>query len=114
MNEEVKRVFALKPMISFRSSRKLSNYLVRAKIHPIGRSTGSFKCGKKINAARYAKVSIKLKILLLQLPIPINFAKFTGKHLCWSLFFNKSGGLVPFLYLLKTSENLFAMPQKVL
>ena len=24
-----------------------------------------------------------------------NFAKFTGKHLCWSLFFDKVGGLMP-------------------
>ena len=24
--------------------------------------------------------------------VPKNFAKFTGKHLCWSLFFNKAAG----------------------
>ena len=24
-----------------------------------------------------------------------NFTKFTGKHLCWSLFFNKVAGLGP-------------------
>ena len=24
-----------------------------------------------------------------------NFTKFTGKHLCWSLFFNKVAGLRP-------------------
>ena len=34
MNEEVKNVFTPKPMISFRSARKLSSYLVRAKLYP--------------------------------------------------------------------------------
>ena len=32
MDKEVKKVFTPKPMISFRSTRKLSNYLVRAKM----------------------------------------------------------------------------------
>ena len=32
MDEEVKRVFTLESMVSFRSSRKLSSYLVRAKL----------------------------------------------------------------------------------
>ena len=26
-----------------------------------------------------------------------NFANFTGKHLCWSIFFNKVAGLTPIL-----------------
>ena len=34
MDEEVKRVFTPGTMISFRSSRKLSSYLVRAKLYP--------------------------------------------------------------------------------
>ena len=34
MNEEVKNVFTRKPMISFRSARKFSSYLVRAKLYP--------------------------------------------------------------------------------
>ena len=34
-------------MILFRSSRKLSNYLVRAKMHPIERIVGSKNCGSK-------------------------------------------------------------------
>ena len=37
MNDEVKKVFSPKPMISFRSARKLSSYLVRAKLYPIDR-----------------------------------------------------------------------------
>ena len=47
MDKEVKRVFTPKPMTSFRSARKLSNYLVRAKLYPTERTVGSFKCGGK-------------------------------------------------------------------
>ena len=46
MDEEVKRVFTPGAMISFRSSRKLSSYLVRAKLHPTKRVVGSFTCNK--------------------------------------------------------------------
>ena len=60
-----------------------------------------------------------------------NFSKFTGKHLCQSLFFDKVAGLRPFLQntsgrlLLNIfkrrpflnnhvdSENLFSFPQKI-
>ena len=34
-------------MISFRSARKLSSYLVRAQLYPIHRTAESFKCTKK-------------------------------------------------------------------
>ena len=47
MNDEVKKVFSPKPMISVRSVKKLSSYLARAKLYPIGRTVGSFKCTKK-------------------------------------------------------------------
>ena len=47
MNDEVKRVFTPKPMVSYRSSRKISSYLVRAKLYPIERTVGSFRCGSK-------------------------------------------------------------------
>ena len=47
MDNEVKRVFTPKPMISFRSARKLSSYLVRAKLYPTKRTVGSYKCGGK-------------------------------------------------------------------
>ena len=47
MDNEVKRVFTPKPMISFRSARKLSSYLVRAKLYSTYRTVGSFKCGGK-------------------------------------------------------------------
>ena len=35
MNEQAKKVFTTGPMISFCSGRKLSSYLVRAKLYPI-------------------------------------------------------------------------------
>ena len=47
MDDEVKRVFTPKPMISFQSARKLSSYLVRAKLYPTERIVVSYKCGGK-------------------------------------------------------------------
>ena len=41
VNDEVKKVFSLRPMVSFRSARKLSSYLVRAKLYPVERKVGS-------------------------------------------------------------------------
>ena len=47
MNAEVKQKFTPIPMVSCRSSGKLSNYLVRAKIYLIDRIVGSKGYGKK-------------------------------------------------------------------
>ena len=47
MNEEAKMVFTPGPMISFCSARKLSSYLVRAKLYPIEWTVRSFKCNGK-------------------------------------------------------------------
>ena len=47
MDQEVKNVFTPKPMLSFGSTRKLSGYLVRAKLYPLERKVGSFKCKGK-------------------------------------------------------------------
>ena len=47
MDKEVKKVFTPKPMISFRSARKLSNYLLRPKIYPIDRNVRSKNCNIK-------------------------------------------------------------------
>ena len=44
ISEEVKKVFQPGPMVSFRSPRNLSSYLVRAKLYPMERKTGSCKC----------------------------------------------------------------------
>ena len=43
MDQEVKKVFTSKPMVSFHSAKKLSSHLVRAK----KRKVGSFKCKDK-------------------------------------------------------------------
>ena len=47
MGDEVKKTFPLSPMISFRCSRKIKNYIVRAKLYPAERTVRSYKCGKK-------------------------------------------------------------------
>ena len=47
MNDKVKKTFTPSPMISFRNSRKISSYIVRAKLYPLERTVGSYKCGKK-------------------------------------------------------------------
>ena len=47
MNQEVRKTFSPGPIVSFRSARKLSSYLVRAKLYPLERKVGSSKCGKR-------------------------------------------------------------------
>ena len=47
MNSEVKKVFTPKPVISFRSARKMGSYLFRRKLYPEERTKGSFKCRSK-------------------------------------------------------------------
>ena len=47
MNEDVKSVFTPAPMIYFRSARKLSNYLVRAKLYHLEKTVGSIQCKAK-------------------------------------------------------------------
>ena len=44
MGKEVKRVSISQPMASFCSARKLNSYLVRAKLYPLERTVGSYKC----------------------------------------------------------------------
>ena len=46
-DNEVKRVFTSKSMISFQSVRKVSSYLVRAKLYSTEKTVGSCKCGGK-------------------------------------------------------------------
>ena len=47
MDNEFKKVFNPKQMISFHSARKMSSYLVRAKLYSEERTKGYFKCGSK-------------------------------------------------------------------
>ena len=45
IEQEVERVFTPGLMASFCSARKISSYLVRAKLYLLERRVGSFKCG---------------------------------------------------------------------
>ena len=45
--------------------------------------------------------------------VPRNFAKFTGKHLCQSLFFNKVAGPAQFLRITLLTEHLRVTASKV-
>ena len=44
MDGDVKLVFSPRPMFSFWSARKISSYLVRAKLYALERIVGFFKC----------------------------------------------------------------------
>ena len=47
LNKEVKEIFTPGPIVSFREARKFGSYLVRAKLYPLERSAGLFKCNDK-------------------------------------------------------------------
>ena len=48
MDKDAQRVFTPGPMITFRSARKLSSYVVKAKLYQLERAVGSCKCyGKR-------------------------------------------------------------------
>ena len=47
MDKEVKKVFTQRLMLSFRRARKLNSYLARAKLYPLERTVGSYKCKDK-------------------------------------------------------------------
>ena len=55
MNVEVKQTLTPVPLVSYRSARKLSSYLVSAKLYAIDRIVGSKGCGKKRCEVRVAK-----------------------------------------------------------
>ena len=44
MNQELKHHFIIGPMVSFKSSRKISSYSVRKKLHKVKRLVESLKC----------------------------------------------------------------------
>ena len=47
MDQEAQRVLTPGPMITFRGARKLSSFLVRAKLYPLERTVASCKCYDK-------------------------------------------------------------------
>ena len=49
----IKRTFTPEPIVSYRSAHKLSSYFVRAKLYPIERKVGSYKCkGKRCEVCK--------------------------------------------------------------
>ena len=44
-DETVQRGFTSFPMVLYRNARKLSSYLVSAKLHSLEQKRGSYKCG---------------------------------------------------------------------
>lgn len=47
MDQESLKAFMSRPMINFRGARKLSSYLVRAKLHPFKLTLGPCKYNRK-------------------------------------------------------------------
>ena len=58
INNEVKRVFTPKPMVPFRSCRKTSSYLVRAKELGVHLVVG-------VNVVKYVNTSLELILLIV-------------------------------------------------
>ena len=44
-NGEVQKVFSPPPIVSYRSVRKIKDYLVRSKLYPVERKVGCQRCG---------------------------------------------------------------------
>ena len=47
MNDELQKTFTPGPMVPFQGARKLTSYLVRAKLYPLEKQVGTFKCNGK-------------------------------------------------------------------
>ena len=65
MNEELKHLFTPGLMVSFRSSRKVSSYLVRDKLYPVERSVGPLIV--KDHAARFVHMLMRWTVLSVRL-----------------------------------------------
>ena len=63
MNLEVKKMFLSKPMVYFQNARKISSYLVRAKLHRLCRNVGP-----KYLVQEYGK-SAKKSVILIRLTV---------------------------------------------
>ena len=60
-------------MVSFHSARKLSSYLVRAKLYPLERTVGSYKCkGKRCQVCNYITETDSFTCSNVQLNFKIN------------------------------------------
>ena len=63
VNDEVQKVFTPTPMVSFKSSRKISSYLVRVKLYPTERTVVHLDVG--VNVVKSVNASLKLILLLV-------------------------------------------------
>ena len=63
-DSEVKRVFSPAAMVSYRSARKIKDYIVRSETYPIDRKVGSYTCG---NSRCQVCTSIQVTVLFLTL-----------------------------------------------
>ena len=54
-DSEVQRVFSLAAIVSYRSARKIKDYIVRFNLYPIERKVGSYRCGN--SSVRYVQVN---------------------------------------------------------
>ena len=44
-DDEIQRVFSPGPIVSYRSTRKIKDYIVRSKLYPIEKKVRSYRCG---------------------------------------------------------------------
>ena len=91
MDQEVKRTFTPQPMVSYRSARKLSSYLVRAKLYATERKAGSCKCkGKRCEICKNVLETDTFTCSIDQTTYKINH-KFdcNGKCLVYLITYNK-------------------------
>ena len=64
MDQETKNVFTPGPMATFRRARKLSSYLVRAKLYLFERIVGSHKCkGKRCDVCLNVQETLYFNII---------------------------------------------------
>ena len=73
LHENAKEVFMPRPMVTFRGSRKVSCYFVRAKLYPLERVTGSCKWhGKRCAACLNVNETSTFTISVTRDTYPIN------------------------------------------
>ena len=65
MSEELKHLFTPDFMVSFRSARNISSYLVRAMLYPVEKSVGSFNC--KSPGCRFVHMLMRWTVLPVRL-----------------------------------------------
>ena len=79
-------MFCPEPMVSFRSGRKFSSYLVRTKLYPLQRTVCPFKCYK---SSYQVCLNVYLKTLLLVLWLSrLNHKFITAVINVWFIYFH--------------------------